>query len=181
MDLRDALDSLRRRVADLFAASAPESDGFAFAPGELDAQLATHRSGLFLGLFNEETTARAFEQAGVLPAIRARVGAGLRLHVLPEEGIVRAYRDDRQEGPEALVLELKGHCEQAPMGSLLIEVAIGAKARRSGEGRAKRVRNARRVGERALIDDGRSEARLRASRRAARSGRSVRSADPDPR
>src|SRR5437773_2643839 len=97
MDLREAVEAVARRIADLLEFAPPLEP---FRPGELEAQLATHRGGLYLGVLDEETARAALEREGVLPALRARTGAEVRIELRPDDGILRVLRTDR---PEPLV------------------------------------------------------------------------------
>jgi hypothetical protein len=118
VDLREALDAIARRMADLAAAAAPaevpDALDLAIGEAELDRQLATHRSGLLLGLWDEGAAERALEAGGVLAAIRARVGAPVRVRVDADEGLLRVHRADRPEGPDALLVEVKARLERVP-------------------------------------------------------------------
>ena len=109
MDLREALDAIAARLGDLFRTAfgaGPAEPPLEFG-ADVDAQLFSHRSGLFLGLYDEASAARALEERGVLPALRARIGADLRLRLYPDDDIVRVVLAGRPEGPEAIVVELK--------------------------------------------------------------------------
>jgi hypothetical protein len=115
MDLRAALDAILRRITDLLSLSIDPTagDGATALDGpDFEEQLATHRSGLFLGLFDEAWVRDALERDGLLAAIRARAGADVRVRVVPDEDLVRVFRTDRPEGADALLVELKAHVEE---------------------------------------------------------------------
>lgn len=114
MDLREALEAVGKRLRDVFTFDlkldlSPEKLApFELGAADIDGQLASHESGLFLGVYDEPTVQRGLEAAGWLGVVRGRVGApGLRVRLQPSESVFRVYRDDRPEGPDALVIELK--------------------------------------------------------------------------
>jgi hypothetical protein len=115
MDVREALEAIARRISEVLTIEVgPDLPDFGHLAPEVDDQLATHRSGLFLGLWDEPALAAALEQEGVLAALRARVGAEVSVRVLAAEGLLRIYRADRPETPDSLLVELKAHIECAP-------------------------------------------------------------------
>ncbi len=121
MDFAQAVDAIRRRFADLLSLGSPfEPPGSASERLDgIEEQLATHRSGLFLGLYDDAEAARALERRGVLPAVRAKIGADCRVRVYPEDDLLRVWRADRPEGPDALVAEVKARFApgEAPAGA----------------------------------------------------------------
>jgi hypothetical protein len=113
MDLRDALESVAARIAEVLLAAfgaLPGDPDFELDASEADRQLSTHRSGLLLGVFDEAGVARALEERGVLRAIRSRLGgAELRVRLHPDEGILRIHLASAPEGPGSVVVEVKAH------------------------------------------------------------------------
>lgn len=122
MELHDAIEAVQARIASLLAGLAGALDlGPDFGPssggesggissGELEALLTAPgdlRGRLFLGMYDEADVVRAWEQHGIMAALRRRLGAGVRVRLSATEGLLRAYREDRPEGPDALVIEVK--------------------------------------------------------------------------
>ncbi len=124
MELREALATVRKRLAQVFDFDFTVDLGslkpapFDLGAADIDGQLATHESGLFLGLYDEAGAERGLEESGFLGVVRERVRAPVRVRLHPAEGVFRIYRADRREGPDALVVELKVGLERAPSEAL---------------------------------------------------------------
>ncbi len=115
MALREAVEAIRRAIADVIEAlgSEPPRVEVAFDASDIEAQLTTHRSGLFLGIYDEASAEAALERLGLLATMRERLGVPVRIRIAAEESILRAYRTDRPEGPGSLVLEMKARLVRA--------------------------------------------------------------------
>lgn len=117
MDLREALEAIRRRIAVLF--ENPFDVRVELPPVDIEEQLSSHRSGLLLGIYSEAGLVEALEASGGLAALRRRVGADVRVRVFPDEGVVRIYYADAADRPEGLLVEVKAHIERGGPDSAL--------------------------------------------------------------
>jgi hypothetical protein len=115
MDLRDAIDAVAERVRALLEGLAPSFDlAPALDAAEVLRDLDRRGSARFLGAYDHAELLRTWEAHGVTAALRRRLGCGVVVRLDADQGLLRVYRDDRPEGPDALVVEAKLRIAHGP-------------------------------------------------------------------